>query len=167
MGILTDAFIATDAEVAAADFANKSPSELFPTVEAKRVDTVKLGKLEAIMAGANPVTIDQQDPQEFVIKLEREFPFIRDIGVELGEGETSDGPWVCRFSDPMVGRLAELSPTEVTRYGQAWAATEEWQAYGVLSSNAISSIVEYLRELSQLAKRAQAEDKNVYMWICL
>jgi hypothetical protein len=167
MGILTDAFIATDAEVATVDFAHKMPSELFPTLEAKRVDTIKLGTLEAIMAGADAAEIARMDVEAFVDDLGRKYPWIRDIGAELGEGESSNGPWVCRLPDSLTTRLAELSPAEIVRFGRAWAATEEWQADGRQSDDAIADIVEYLRKLSQLAKGGVAEVKNVYLWISL
>ena len=164
MGLLTDAFVATEAEVAAADFANHDPAELFPTVQAKRVDDVKLATLGALITGQHQVALDQ-DPEAFVRHVAEQFVLVRDIGGELED--EAEGLWVSQFPDSLVARLAELTSDEIVRYGEAWANTDEWRLEGVTTLEQITEIVELLGDYCRLAAHAQAEGKRMYMWTSL
>lgn len=164
MGLLTDAFAATEVEVAAADFANHDPAGLFPTVQAKRVDDLKLATLDAILTGQNLVA-PEQDPEASVRGVEERFVLVRNIGAE--RGEEAEGPWVSQFPDSLVARLAELTPDEIARYGEAWANTDEWRLEDVSTPEQVAEIVELLRDYCRLAARAQTEGKRMYMWTSL
>lgn len=162
MAVLTDTFIASDADVATIHLSTGEPAKRFPTVQAKGIDSVKLATLAALLAGHESAD-EQPDVHDFVAGLERDFPLVRDLGAEEA-GESSEGPWIFRLPDAMVTQLGQLSRAEIARYGRTWAATEEWQHAGVASPG---SVVSYLRKLSALARRARGDGKQMYLWVAL
>src|SRR5258708_324979 len=164
MGLLTDGFAATEAEVAAADFANHGPVDLFPTVQAKRVDDLMLATLDALVTGQRLVA-PEQDPAAYVRAVAERVVLVRDIGAE--SGDEAEGLWICQFPDSLVARLAELTSDEIARYGEAWANTDEWRREGVGTREQVAEIVTLLGDYCRLAARAQAEGKRMYMWISL
>ncbi len=171
MGILTDTFIASEAEIASTAPLAEGPLTRFPTVQAKGIDSVKLATLAAILAG-DDLAHDPPDVQAFVAGfvagIERDFPLVRDLGApgdagDLSEG-SSRGPWIFRIPDTMTTRLARLSRAEMTRCGRRWAATEEWQ---LAKAPSAGTVVKYLRRLCQLARRAGDPEQHMYLWIAL
>jgi hypothetical protein len=152
MGILTDAFIATDVELATTQFEGSGgPIAFFPTLQGKGIDPIMLAMLEAIV-------------------MERVFPSpdtlaeVIDQRIIRGKDESSE-EWIYQFPDKMVTRLAELTAAEGSRYGTVWASTEEM--CGPKGVPQTTGVTQYLRELCQLAIRAQDEGKHLYMWISL
>src|SRR5260370_2255595 len=100
MGLLTDAFIATEAELAATRFESSSaPGDFFPTVQGKNIDPVKLALLEAI------VTEQKPDP-ETLTGL---------IGQPI-RGDESTEQWNELCSESLVTRLAELTEASLMPY---------------------------------------------------
>jgi hypothetical protein len=143
MGILTDAFIAADAEVHTPTFPTTGPAGVSPTVEAKRVDTVQVGTLKAIVMEQSLRAIDE-DVQGFVASLESEFPCVRDLGEERGDGPVSHGPWAHRIPQVLVTRLAKLTPAAIQRYGATWAGSGQWMFVATPPSpKQVASIVEF------------------------
>lgn len=165
MGILTDAFVATEARMRAADL-DLGPSRLFPTLQSKNIEDMKLAMLDALVTRRGVADLER-DPDAFVHYSEERITLARDIGRERGLGDESEGPWISRFPDTLVLRLAELSPEDITHYGTAWSASEAWRDYRGRMPDDISGIIEYLRELCQLARLAWAERKSMYMWTAL
>jgi hypothetical protein len=154
MGVLTDAFIATEAELAATQFEGSGgPINWFPTVQNKNIDPIKLALLEAIVTGQDPDDLDG------VTRL---------IGQPIRESEEE---WICPFSDTLAARLADLTGAEISRYGTIWASSKEWHDPRAGSStptaDAIHYITHYLQEICQIAVRAKTEGKRMYMWIAL
>ena len=157
MGLLTDAFIATEAELAATRFEGSSaPGDFFPTVQGKNIDPVKLALLEAIV-------IEQEPDPETLIEM---------IGQPI-RGDESTEQWIDLFSERLVTRLAELTEASISHYGARWASIEEWRgprAKPLTPKDAAThsaNVTQYLQALCQLARRAQAEGKHMYLWICL
>lgn len=157
MGLLTDAFIATEAELAATRFEGSSaPGDFFPTVQGKNIDPVKLALLEAI------VTEQEPDPETLIGMIGQ--PIRRDESTEQ---------WIELFSERLVTRLAELTEASISYYGARWASIEEWRgprAKPLTQKDAAThcaNVTQYLQALCQLARRAQAEGKRMYLWICL
>jgi hypothetical protein len=103
MGILTDAFIATERELDAMLPGAGGPAARFPTVQAKRIEPVKLAMLEAIILSGS---VEMWDEDEL---LERDW----------------EEEWVYHLPASLAQALAELPPAEVPRVARAWAATEE------------------------------------------
>jgi hypothetical protein len=156
MGLLTDAFIATEAELAAIRLEGSSiPGDAFPTVPGKNIDPLKLAYLEAIVTEQNA---------ENLVEM---------INDPIGETDESSEQWLYPFSERLVARLATLTADQINHYGTIWASIEEWRgprakpltpkAAAMYSTN----VTHYLHALCQLASQAQAEGKNMYMWICL
>lgn len=149
MGLLTDAFIATQEELAAVlskDYFN--PSSFFPTMQSKNIDIFMLTTLEAIV-------------------IQEEFPSINASIETIQERITGeyDGPWIYRLPDTLVERLANLTSAEVIHNGQAWGAAiqHDYEKH----PPDVSGIVPYLQELCQLAKHPSLERKHMYMWMSL
>lgn len=149
MGILTDAFVASEGEVAALG-PNDDPAALFPSVRGKRVDTIRLATLEAILAHQPAAAGTAQEYDE---------NFVKDWGEQ----------WVYRFPDPLVSALAQLQPGDDRAIAAAWAATDEWRLDGVTPEDTkhIEGLAELIRGYCLLAQQARREDKHVYMWISL
>ena len=157
MGLLTDAFIATEAELAATRFEGSSaPRDFFPTVPGKNLDPVKLGLLEAI------VTEQEPDPETLTEMFDQPI-----------RGDESTEEWIDLFSERFVARLAELTEASISHYGARWASIEEWhspRAKPLTPKDAAAHsahVTHYLQALCQLARRAQAEEKRMYLWTCL
>lgn len=121
------------------------PSEEFLGMDAKGIDTVKLGTLNAILTGT------EFDPQ-FVS---------RD---ELATGG-EDGPWVFEVPTDFVHRLAVLDAEQLRAAAVQWAKTEEFSSeYCNWSPEEVHQM---LQDLTRLSVRAVAERKSVLMWMSL
>ena len=145
MGVLTDAFVASEADLDSLQPGEGGPSARFPTVEGKSIDPLKLATLEAILRG--------QETYTYVASIQEP---LQDWGEQF----------VCRFPDTLVAALAQLQPSNMLQVAAAWAATEEWQLDNP-TSEAISGLADLIASYSDLAQRAQRESKSMYMWICL
>jgi hypothetical protein len=155
---LSDVFIATEAELAATRFEGSGgPGDFFPTVPGKSLDHVKLALLEAIVLELEP---DTETLMEMIGR-----PPIRED--ESGE------QWIDLFSDRLVARLAELTEASISHYGARWASIEEWHSPRAKpltpkeAATHAAHVTHYLQALCQLARRAQAEGKHMYRWVCL
>src|SRR4051812_995105 len=101
MGVLTD-FVVADRRDAQRVCASNNPAREFDGVDAKGIDTVKLGMLDAVLTG-------------------REFdPSIHQCLCDGGE----EGPWVFEVPPGLVQQLAGLTPHQLTEAGTKWAAVE-------------------------------------------
>lgn len=149
MGLLADAFIATDVEVAAASFERAGgPIHYFPTLQSKNIDPVKLAVLEEIAIGQSKAHTEP----------------VRDFGEA----------WIFPVSETLIDRLAVLDVAEMEQLGAQWAAHQEmwWGGYNAPPDPAVNAayfagVKQYVRGLCQLAAQARAEEKQVYLWVCL
>ena len=152
MGLLTDAFIATEEELAAVQPGKHGgPMDFFPTLQAKRVDAIKLVLLEAIV-------MEQPLPDTDALA--------QTISQRIISGDGTTEQWIYQFPDEVVKRLASLTLAEVTHYGELWA-DEAWRDYRGRPPDDIVGLVEYLYSLCDLAEQAQTEGKHLYMWMAL
>jgi hypothetical protein len=143
MGVLTDLFIATDAEVERLA-PDAIPLERFGGVDIKGVGTIKLAELDAILCG---VDFDQA--------MDR---------IELVRARSEKlGPWITRMPPELVAALAALDETEIVSYGERWAATEEFVEDGWYPED----VVAVLGQMVELARHAVADGKAVYAWTSL
>jgi hypothetical protein len=143
MGVLTD-FVIADRLDAQRVCDSLCPSQDFPGLDAKGIDTVMLGTLHAILTGG-----------------EYDASFISDTLCSGGD----DGPWVFEVPPDLVQRLAKLDATELASAGKQWAATEEFSPkYGNWPVEAVQQV---LKELATLSKQAGGEGKAILMWMCL
>lgn len=159
MGILTDFFIASDAEIATSSFMDAGPAELFPALEAKNIDTVPLAILSAILDGTNPDTLDFRH-----LALANDENIVRDLGAELGGAEYEY--FILRLPAKLVAQLANLTREEIIRYGLAWADSF-WSDTRPPSAATRLSAVEFLGKLRQFAMLALDQDKTLFLSICI
>lgn len=143
MGVLTDLIIATEDELAAVD-PDEIPINVLPGLDIKGTGIIELATLHAILGGT-----------EFDPGLE-DFPSVS------GE-ESEDGPWIFRFPDSLVHRLASASAAELSRVAAEWARTEELE----LSGWPPEVLHQRLLEMAEFAKSTVLQGKPVHVWSCL
>jgi hypothetical protein len=142
MGVLTD-FVVVDRSDAQRVCESHCPSRDFAGLDAKGIDTVKLGKLHAILRGG------ELDPS------------IHQPVCDGGE----DGPWVFEVPSDLLRRLTEFSPSELAEAGRKWAAIEEFSPkYDNWRPAAVQQV---LGDIAALCRRAVGEGKAVLMWMSL
>jgi hypothetical protein len=143
MSLLADFFIASPEDLKDVD--PTTLADKFPTVQTKRVDTVKLATLSAILV--------RRDNDETM------------PGVEVGMVQEfgDDGPWLLKLDPGIMNALAGLEPQQVDAYATEWARTEEWQK----DQGTPDELALLLRDLSRLAARAVSVRKDVYLLISL
>jgi hypothetical protein len=90
MGIVTDVFLATELEARLLPPGTGGPDGRFPTVPGKRIDTIKLARLEAILT-------DREEELEPLLRAWEEDPHL------LHDWEEE---WVFRFPTTLSTALA-------------------------------------------------------------
>jgi hypothetical protein len=143
MGVLTD-FVVADRSDARRVCDASCPSREFAGLDAKGIDTVKLGKLYAILVGG------KYDPS-----------FISGPVCDGGE----EGPWVFVVPPDLVQRLAGLAPHQLAQVGEKWASVEEFSPR--YDNWPIERVQKVLGDLSALCRQASNEGKAILMWMCL
>jgi hypothetical protein len=143
MGVLTD-FIVADASDAKK---LGDQRETFDGLDAKGIDQVRMGTLYALL------TSTEYSPAFLV--TEESFAY----------SASEDGPWVQPIPGDMVQLLAKMSPPERQRIGDEWFKTEEFDPK--FSHWTRDDVSWFLNEIQQLASRAVAEGKTLFMWTCL
>lgn len=146
MGVLTDFVVADRTEAHLVGEADV-PSQTFNGIDAKGIDQVKMATLYAILTGTD------YDPD--FLATDDSFAYIG----------SDDGPWVQAIPDPMLHKLAELSPFTIPSVAKEWAASEEFDPkYSNWSPEAVTW---FLQEISRLSRLAVSTNKTVFMWTCL
>jgi len=140
--------IAATPEDAEAILSNVQHASIWPTLEAKTVDQVKLASLAFILR-AKPLDSDA------VVEYINEFKLLASGG--------DDGPWIHQLPDGLVRDLAALQDHQVPSIATAWAATEEAR----LDRWNPKDVQPFLRELSAFAASAVAQGRVVLLWLCL
>ena len=147
MGLLSDIFLALEADLPALNSGRGGPLAVFPTIQGKRVDPVKLAMLEAV--------VTQQDPEALHSSIDAQLS--RDWGEEF----------VYHIPESLVAVLAHLQPGDIIHCAELWATTEEWVLDGSASIAGKADVVRLVRELVQFAQRAQSENRSMYLWMSL
>eukprot|EP01036_Dinobryon_divergens_P057521 gene57521-76794_t len=145
--MLTDFIVATRDDIPAI-LNSSAHSSIWPTLEAKGVDRIKLASLRFILKGEPP----DDGPVIEYLKL-----------FDLYSAKEHDGPWIEAIPSDLVFLLTQISPSGISSAAIAWANTEEarldrWQA---------SDVASLLRELSALAASALVQNKALLLWVCL
>src|SRR5205814_10058331 len=111
------------------------------SLSAKGVTDLELSTLWCIYTG-----------EEWDVKILQRFKHL--MSVDRGERIIAELP------SELVSLLANTDERRLTEVLPAWAATEEL--------NVQPAVIEpYLRDLIALAKRASAEGKRLYLWVCV
>jgi hypothetical protein len=141
MGVLTD-FVVAKAEEAEAVGQSSCPYRDFPGIDAKGIDEQMLSVLFAILSGES-----HPDFMADTLRYQR----------------TDHGPWVFEVPPALVRLLAALGPKEIGDVAVRWIQAEEF-AYDPWPPDAVRQCLE---DLVALSRRATAEGKVLFMWVCL
>ena len=147
MGALTDLFAATAAEAAAfaadAPAFSLGPGATFETVELPRVDIVLLGQLMRALPGVDPA--ERLEP----------------VGTPAGEG-----PWLFALPPSFTDALATVDDEALAAAAAVWAGAPEWRlaAAGSPGAAGADDLAGVLRDVAELARRAAAGRRSLYLW---
>jgi len=140
--------IAAQADEAQAILSTPGHANVWPTLEARSVDQVKLASLAFILKGKPPAG-------EPVVAYIKTFQNLVHAGDE--------GPWISLVPADLLEDLATLSEDRVDAAARSWAHTVEAKLDG-WNEKDVSS---FLRELSAFAGSARAQGRSVLLWACL
>lgn len=142
MFIETHFFIATVAQVLAADF-TRSPVGQLPGARAKHVGVERLCQLECILDGTDPVKR------------------LADIDLMLVWYEPTETRWVMKLPQDMVWALAAADAQALARYGLAWGTRPAL----LREVHVEAGSPEVLRLLAALARAAVTSERDLYVWL--
>lgn len=108
----------------------------------EQIDLLMLCNLEAILTGSDWENIFDRVYMNPV----------RDHG--------PDGPLVYQVSNGLLEALRGLSPESLLNCANLWAETDEWE----LRQDPPEKIADVVHGLMDLAERASAEGKNLFLW---
>jgi hypothetical protein len=141
-----------DAEVI---LSNLGHASIWPTLEAKTVDQVKLASLAFILR-TKPLIPDVIGEYIKVIG-----EYIKEFKPLASGGD--EGPWIDQLPDELVKDLVALRDEQIPSVAAAWAVTEEAKLDRWNAKDAEA----FLRELSAFAASAVAQGRSVLLWLCL
>ncbi len=145
--MLTDLIIATPEE-APAILNVPGHASIWPTLEAKGLDPVKLATLRFILKGEKADAARVAD-------------YVKTFEALADEGEA--GPWLRAVPEDLVPLLAQLPASDMPATAAAWARTEELKLDGWKAADAEP----FLSELCVFAAGAAAQGKRLLLWLCL
>jgi hypothetical protein len=145
VGVESEIFVARGEDIPLAEGGPISTGRL-PAEDVKGLDFVKIGTLgSALLTGAT--SGDEYDA------------LTSDMGNALHN--FSDDELVFPIPARLQTALAELSDEQMTQVAPAWAATEEFH----LDYKDEGDALEWLSVLRQLAQRAEATGKSLFVWM--
>lgn len=145
-GIFAGLFVAAPEQVEKWDLRGLTPSD-WPAVEFKRISTVNLGTLEAILEDRPYEEIDQ----------DRLHNLVRDGGEE--------GPWISSVREELISALSGLTSERASSTARAWADTDEFKLKptDVPRDEDVADLTELLIEMVELARRSRQDGKPMYL----
>jgi hypothetical protein len=149
-GIFAGLFAATPEQFAAWDLSGLTPGD-WPAVEFKRLESVKLGTLEAILTSRTYDQIDQDQLHNL----------LRDGGAQ--------GPWVLSVRPELTKALSDLAPDAAGSVAAAWADTDEFKARPADRPRPedIAGLTTLLGEMRALAKQSESTGRQLYLLMSL
>lgn len=145
MSAANDIFIASERELEVLN-ERGSPAEKLHGVCLFAADLVMLCTLEAILTGADWESIFDK---HYVSPLIDDGP---------------EGPWVYLLSGSLQAALATTPGEVLPECAERWAETDDWMVRDDCSNETILSV---LGQLKELATKAAAEEKRMYLWTAL
>jgi hypothetical protein len=147
MGILSDFFFATPADVASFDINEGTPAEHFPALQLKGIFGLNVATLDTILLG------EPLDDIDAVVARVPRLVRVHD------DPETGIG--IERLDTGLVDRLAALEPSSYARVAARWAATDEMRGCDPAE---LTSVV---RDLVEFVAKDRTEGFDLYLWTCL
>ena len=168
MGALTDFFIATPEDVNDLR-TGQLLRDLFPTLEMKNVDSMKLEILAQIVTGnSQELELEELLRSRFLVLVKGSLGGEFRLPDEFNEGDPMDFDlWIERFDPAFVEGLATFPAEQVLPAATQWA--EQWAAFDgrAVGKDDAVSLAALMQQLCQLATRARAEGKQLYLQTCL
>jgi hypothetical protein len=119
---------------------------VYDTVSVKGIDpVVQLGTLEELLTGRSYDEIANDPRSGHAVET-------RDGGERV----------VCTITDSLMTALAQASGEALQRIAEPWSQTEEF--WGAADPDELAEI---LGDLAGLARRAQANGRRLYCWVCV
>ena len=149
-GIFAGLFVASPAEVEAWDMTSLTPPG-WPAIEFKRLDSVRLGKLEAILTEVRYEDIDRSQLHKLV----------------RNGGE--DGPWIMGVRQELIDALTELSADAAAATAARWADTDEFKLRPTdpPRQQDIEDLTGRLAAMTGLARVSKQEGKPTFLLLSL
>jgi hypothetical protein len=119
------------------------PSRDLGAIDVKSIDVVKLGQLYAMLTGKS------------FLEILPEFPEIHAL--------SDDGPWIYRCPAALRSRLTQLDAASISATAARWAKVSDFS----LATVEVATVESMLRGLADLARRAELDGDNLYLWNCL
>ena len=144
MGILSDFVIANSNE--AKDIGvSLRPADSWQTLEGwKGIETIKLSTLFCSITG-----------EQYTNDLQKSFPLVG--------GNRDEGPWVFEFPEKILSCFSEISNSDIPSIAKKWVTTEELEMDGWSCSDAEM----FIGQISEYAKIAETESKQLFLWLSL
>ncbi len=133
--------------------AETGPRGVFPMIEWKGIDNVKVATLTGILTGRDHTDLSEGG----------EFGRLLDESADVAEADHKEGPWIFQFPDSAVAALKDATDEEFRDVAARWAATDELQADQWSREDAET----FLREVQGLTRRADDADQHLYVWLTL
>jgi hypothetical protein len=140
MSVLTHIVVADEDDIEAIG-ESLQPTEEWSGIEMRDIDTAKIATLHSLLTG------DLFDDALF---------HYEPVYVSVAEGAL-----VLRLADEVTARLADLDDDTLAEFAVELAATEEFESAG-WEDEAIAAM---LAELAELARRADAEEQALFVWM--
>lgn len=167
MSVLTDFFIATTEDVNALR-PEQLLRDLFPTLEMNNVDSSKV-EILAKLVFENSLEYAQDGKQPDFLVLVRGVSGEKFFSVDECNEEDlmSMELWIERFDPLFVERLATFPTEQALPVATQWAT--QWAEFDgrPVGKDDAKNLSALLQQLCQLAKRALAEGKQLYLQTCL
>lgn len=118
-----------------------SPLEDWQGMEASGIDLEKLAMLQSLLTGQ---TFDEAFDEYLTLFAASE-----------------EGPWIIRFPEAPMEKLAALEEDALERVGEELAATEEFEQ----DEWTAEEVQDFLMALSELAGIAVSQEKMLFIWL--
>lgn len=149
-GIFAGLFVAAPAQLAEWDLGGLTPSD-WPAVEFKRLDSVKLGTLEAILTHRRYEALAQDEFHG---------------PVRVGG---PDGPWIMSVRQALALALADLTPDGAALAAVEWADTDELKLRPTDRPRPrdIADLTTLLKDMATLARQSRQDGKPMFLMMSL
>ncbi|MEN7548837.1 hypothetical protein AAG747_13025 [Rapidithrix thailandica] len=120
----------------------ETPSEKWPTLEARNLDSITLSTLYCSITN-----------KKYSNEIQSSF--------QLAGGDQYEGPWVFLIPELVMNSYAELDTSKIKEIAQVWVATDEMQLWE------LPEAMELIAQLKEHACKAKEARKAMFLWYML
>lgn len=139
MGMISD-FVLAPFGAGAQVGESVNPSDHWPTLQVRTVDTIKVATLFCCITG-----------QAYDDDIQASF--------ELVGGDQNEGPWVFEFPQEILRAIADLPIEKLESVALCWLETDELKLDRWPSDTAI----EFIKHLSAICSQAQQQNQSLFL----